>query len=59
MLARKITDSMKMRNSYKILLGKPEGKDSLQRHEYRFKASIKLGVKETGSTLLRPLSVCP
>jgi hypothetical protein len=37
-----------MRNAYKILVGKPEGKRSLGRCQRRQEANIKMDLKETG-----------
>jgi hypothetical protein len=39
---------MKIRNSYNILVGKPEGKRPLGRPRYRWKDNIKMFVTETG-----------
>jgi hypothetical protein len=35
-----------MRNVYKILVGKPEGKTSLRRSRHRWEDNIKMDVKE-------------
>jgi hypothetical protein len=37
-----------MRNGYKTLVGKPEGKRSLQRPTHRWKDNIKIALRETG-----------
>jgi hypothetical protein len=37
-----------MRNSYKILIGKPEGKRPFGRSRRQWKDNIKMGLKETG-----------
>jgi hypothetical protein len=37
-----------MRNAYKILVEKPEGKKPLGRHRRRWEENIKMEVKETG-----------
>jgi hypothetical protein len=37
-----------MRNSYKILVGKPEGKRPFGRPRYRLKDNIKMYLKERG-----------
>jgi hypothetical protein len=37
------------RNSYRILVGKPEGKSPLGRLRYRCVDSVKIGLRETGS----------
>jgi hypothetical protein len=37
-----------MRNSYKILVGKPEGKRPLRRHKRRWEDNIKIDLRETG-----------
>jgi hypothetical protein len=39
---------MVMRNVYKILVGKPEGKRLLRRLKYRWKDNIKMHLRETG-----------
>jgi len=38
----------KMRNAYKILVGKPEGKRSLGRPRRRWEHNIRMGLRETG-----------
>jgi hypothetical protein len=37
-----------MRNAYKILVGKPEGKRPLRRPRRRWKDNIKMDLKEVG-----------
>jgi hypothetical protein len=37
-----------MRNAYKILVGKPEGKGTLGRHRRRWEDNIKMDLRETG-----------
>jgi hypothetical protein len=37
-----------MRNAYKMLVGKPEGKMPLERHRRRWEINIKMNVIETG-----------
>jgi hypothetical protein len=37
-----------VRNAYKILVGKPEGKRPLGRHNYRWEDNMKIHVKEIG-----------
>jgi hypothetical protein len=37
-----------MKNAYKILVGKPEGKRPLGRHRRRWEDNIRMDVKETG-----------
>jgi hypothetical protein len=43
-----IARMVKMRNSYKILVGKPEGKRPLGRPKRRWEDNIKMELKETG-----------
>jgi hypothetical protein len=38
-----------MRNAYRILAGKSEGKTPLRRPRHRWEDNIKVGLKETGS----------
>jgi hypothetical protein len=38
----------KMKNAYKILVGKPEGKRPLERPKHRWEDNVKLGLKEIG-----------
>jgi len=38
-----------MRNAYKILVGKPEGKRPLGRHRHRWEDNIRMGLREIGS----------
>jgi len=37
-----------MRNVYKILIGKPEGKRPLQRPRHRWEDNIRMALRETG-----------
>jgi hypothetical protein len=37
-----------MRNAYRVLVGKPEGKRPLGRHRYRWEDSIKIYLRELG-----------
>jgi hypothetical protein len=37
-----------MRNVYKILVGRPEGKRPLGRHRHRWEDNIKMDLRETG-----------
>jgi hypothetical protein len=37
-----------MRNAYNILVGKPEGKRSLERPRSRWEDSIRMYIRETG-----------
>jgi hypothetical protein len=37
-----------MRNSYKILVGKPEGKKPLGRHRRRWEDDIRMDLREIG-----------
>jgi hypothetical protein len=37
-----------MRNTYKILIGKPEGKRALGRHRGRWKETIKMDLRKIG-----------
>jgi hypothetical protein len=36
----------KMRNAYKILVGRPEGKAPLERHRYRWEYNIKVYLRK-------------
>jgi hypothetical protein len=40
-----------MRNVYKILVGKPEGKRLLRRPRHRWEGNIKINIKELGCGL--------
>jgi hypothetical protein len=37
-----------VRNAYKILVGKPEGKKPLGRHRCRWKANVRMNLREIG-----------
>jgi hypothetical protein len=37
-----------VRNAYKILVGKPEGKRPLLRYRYRWEDSVKMDLREMG-----------
>jgi hypothetical protein len=46
--ARHVTRVGEMRNAYKILVGQPEGKRPLGRHERRCKYKIRMDIREIG-----------
>jgi hypothetical protein len=41
-----------MRNLYKILIRKPEGRRSVGRHRHRLKGNIKMDIKEIGCEIM-------
>jgi hypothetical protein len=51
-----VIKSKKMRNTYKILVVKPEGKGPLKRPRCRWEDSIRLGLREIGGTMVAQYS---
>jgi hypothetical protein len=47
-LVRYIAQKGKMRNVYKILVGKPEGKWPLGRRRHKWEGGIRMELRETG-----------
>jgi len=43
-----VSHTGKMRNAYKVLLGKPEGKRPLRRPEHKWEHNIRIDLRKTG-----------